>query len=52
MLKEPALYELEALSDRLGKPLIVRSAYRSPKHNRAVGGANPRISTAPPSTSP
>jgi len=23
----------------LGKPLIVRSAYRSPEHNRAVGGA-------------
>ena len=41
MLEEPALYELEALSDRLGKPLIVRSAYRSPKHNRAVGGVKP-----------
>jgi uncharacterized protein YcbK (DUF882 family) len=27
------------LRDRLGKPLIVRSAYRSPEHNRAVGGA-------------
>jgi zinc D-Ala-D-Ala carboxypeptidase len=30
---------LRALRDRLGKPLIVRSAYRSPEHNRAVGGA-------------
>ena len=29
----------EAVRDRLGKPLIVRSAYRSPAHNRAVGGA-------------
>jgi hypothetical protein len=29
----------QALRDRLGKPLIVRSAYRSPEHNRAVGGA-------------
>ena len=27
------------LRDWLGKPLIVRSAYRSPEHNRAVGGA-------------
>jgi hypothetical protein len=30
---------LQGLRDRLGKPLIVRSAYRSPAHNRAVGGA-------------
>ena len=36
---EPALDKLQALRDRLGKPLIVRSAYRSPEHNRAVGGA-------------
>ena len=34
-----ALDALQALRDRLGKPLIVRSAYRSPEHNRAVGGA-------------
>src|SRR5690606_18786467 len=34
-----ALDKLQALRDRLGKPLIVRSAYRSPAHNRAVGGA-------------
>jgi zinc D-Ala-D-Ala carboxypeptidase len=34
-----ALDRLQALRDRLGKPLIVRSAYRSPEHNRAVGGA-------------
>jgi hypothetical protein len=36
---EEALDKLQALRDRLGKPLIVRSAYRSPAHNRAVGGA-------------
>ena len=39
LVDEPALDRLQALRDRLGKPLIVCSAYRSPKHNRAVGGA-------------
>ncbi|SNT10872.1 YcbK family protein [Antarctobacter heliothermus] len=39
LINEPALEKLQALRDRLGKPLIVRSAYRSPEHNRAVGGA-------------
>jgi len=38
-LHTEALDKLQALRDRLGKPLIVRSAYRSPQHNRAVGGA-------------
>ena len=38
-INEEALDKLQALRDRLGKPLIVRSAYRSPSHNRAVGGA-------------
>ena len=32
-----ALDKLQTLRNRLGKPLIVRSAYRSPRHNRAVG---------------
>ena len=39
LINEPALDRLQALRDSLGKPLIVRSAYRSPEHNRAVGGA-------------
>jgi zinc D-Ala-D-Ala carboxypeptidase len=39
LVNEAALDWLQALRDRLGKPLIVRSAYRSPEHNRAVGGA-------------
>ncbi|MAY89433.1 MAG: peptidase M15 [Pseudooceanicola sp.] len=39
LINAPALDRLQALRDRLGKPLIVRSAYRSPAHNRAVGGA-------------
>ncbi|SMH51144.1 D-Ala-D-Ala carboxypeptidase family metallohydrolase [Maritimibacter sp. HL-12] len=38
-LHPEALDKLQALRDRLGKPLIVRSAYRNPEHNRAVGGA-------------
>jgi hypothetical protein len=39
LIDEEALDRLQALRDALGKPLIVRSAYRSPEHNRAVGGA-------------
>ena len=39
LVHEAALDRLQALRDRLGKPFIVRSAYRSPEHNRAVGGA-------------
>lgn len=38
-LHPEAMDKLQALRDRLGKPLIVRSAYRSPEHNHAVGGA-------------
>ncbi len=38
-IHEQALDRLQALRNRLGKPLIVRSAYRSPEHNRRVGGA-------------
>ena len=39
-INEAALDKLQALRDRMGKPLIVRSAYRSPAHNQAVGGAS------------
>jgi hypothetical protein len=39
LIDEDALDKLQALRDRLGKPLIVLSAYRSKEHNAAVGGA-------------
>lgn len=34
-----SLDRLQALRNKLGVPLNVTSAYRSPEHNRAVGGA-------------
>ncbi|MDD7973454.1 YcbK family protein [Roseinatronobacter alkalisoli] len=39
MLDPVAMDALQALRDRLGRPLIITSAYRSPEHNRNVGGA-------------
>jgi uncharacterized protein YcbK (DUF882 family) len=30
---------LQALRDEIGKPIRINSGYRSPSHNRAVGGA-------------
>ena len=42
LLNGPALDKLQALRDLLGKPLILRSAYRSPEHNASLKGASPR----------
>ena len=39
LIHEQALDRLQALRTRLGKPLIVNSAYRSPEHNARVRGA-------------
>lgn len=36
-LKELAL-NLQVLRDEIGKPIIINSGYRSPKHNENVGG--------------
>ena len=38
-IDEEALGKLENLRELLGKPMIINSAYRSPEHNRKVGGA-------------
>ena len=39
LVNADALDRLQELRVMLGKPLIVNSAYRSPEHNRTVGGA-------------
>ena len=39
LVDEDALDKLQALRDALGKPLVLTSAYRSPEHNKRVGGA-------------
>lgn len=39
MVNERAMDMLQDLRDRLGAPMVINSGYRSPEHNRAVGGA-------------
>ena len=39
VIDDTALDKLQELRTRLGKPLLLTSAYRSPAHNRRVGGA-------------
>ena len=38
LVNETALDKLQALRNRLGKPLIIRSAYRSPEHKVLESG--------------
>ena len=39
MIDEGAMDKLQALRNKLGRPILVTSAYRSKAHNSAVGGA-------------
>jgi hypothetical protein len=39
MIVPEAMDKLQALRNKLGAPMIINSAYRSPEHNRNVGGA-------------
>lgn len=38
-VRRDLLAALESLRAAIGRPIVVRSAYRDPNHNRAVGGA-------------
>jgi uncharacterized protein YcbK (DUF882 family) len=38
-LKELAI-NLQVLRDKIQEPMIINSGYRSPKHNKAIGGAH------------
>lgn len=39
LVDETAIDKLQQLRDALGVPLLITSAYRSPEHNKRVGGA-------------
>jgi hypothetical protein len=39
LIDEVALDKLQELREKLGVPLLITSAYRSPEHNKKVGGA-------------
>lgn len=39
VVNEAALDKLQAMRGMVGKPFVITSAYRSPEHNKRVGGA-------------
>lgn len=39
MIDTEAMDKLQALRERIGRPLVITSGYRSPAHNAKVGGA-------------
>jgi hypothetical protein len=39
VINEDALDKLERMREYVGAPLIINSAYRSPEHNKKIGGA-------------
>jgi uncharacterized protein YcbK (DUF882 family) len=46
VLLHPALIiALQTIRDHVGKPIRVNSAFRSPAHNRAIGGASNSLHT-------
>ena len=40
MVNESSMDKLQALREKLGKPILLNSAYRSPPYNRRIGGAS------------
>jgi len=39
LIDPPSMDRLQTLRNDLARPMVITSAYRSPAHNRAVGGA-------------
>lgn len=38
VVKRELIVKLNAIRSRYGKPIVINSGYRSPEHNKAVGG--------------
>ena len=40
VVQKELIVRLNAIRSRFGKPIIINSGYRSPEHNKAVGGVS------------